>query len=270
MISRAAAAAPSVSHAVRRQGRLSHGAAATVTAAAAASSAGPGNAALASHEPCPAAAVTAGGCWSPARYKMPASVAPAAAAPAARPASSRNRRRRRAAAITPAAATAKATCTRPVSSRPAGPDPGQVTAGRAGTEQRAVRHRDRCERPGQHQRADDEADDVARMTVPGGRQEPPGLLRDRSRAAGRLVDGRQIAAWMGLSALVGLVRIHAGLRPRSACSGGGTPAGRCVPAGCRHRCCRCWSRPVTRAAVRAQEVPRRIPAVASDSQWAPR
>ena len=92
MISRAAAAAPSVIHAARRQGRLSHGAAATVTAAAAASSAGPGNAALASHEPCPAAAVTAGGCWSPARYKMPASAAPAAAAPAARPASRRNRR----------------------------------------------------------------------------------------------------------------------------------------------------------------------------------
>ena len=62
VISRAAAAAPRVSHAARRQGRLSHGAAATVTAAAAASRAGPGNAALASSELCPAAAVTACGC----------------------------------------------------------------------------------------------------------------------------------------------------------------------------------------------------------------
>ena len=48
VISRAVSAAPSAIHAVRRQGRLSHGAAATVTAAAAASKAGPGNAALAS------------------------------------------------------------------------------------------------------------------------------------------------------------------------------------------------------------------------------
>jgi hypothetical protein len=40
--SRAVSAAPSAIHAVRRQGRLSHGAAATVTAAAAASKAAPG------------------------------------------------------------------------------------------------------------------------------------------------------------------------------------------------------------------------------------
>ena len=150
----------------------------------------------------------------------------------------------------------------------AGSGPGH--GGRAGTKQPTVRHRDCCERPGQHRRADDQADDVARMTVPGGRQEPPRMLRDRFRAAGRLIDGRQILAWMGFSALAGLVRVHAGLRPRSACSGGGAPAGCCVPAGCRRRCCRCWSRPAIRAAVRAQDVPRRIPAVASDSQWAPR
>ena len=42
VISRATAAAPSVIHAARRQGRLSHGAAATLTAAAAASREGPG------------------------------------------------------------------------------------------------------------------------------------------------------------------------------------------------------------------------------------
>ncbi len=136
VISRAPAAAPNVIHAVRRQGRLSHGAAATVTAAAAASRAGPGNAALASNEPCPPAAVTACGCWSPARYKMPASMAPAAAAPAVRPPSRRNRRCHRAAATTPAAATAKATCSTAVSSRPAGSVPSQVTAGAPGPSSR--------------------------------------------------------------------------------------------------------------------------------------
>ena len=136
VISRAAAAAPSVIHAARRQGRLSHGAAATLTAAAPASRAGPGNAALASSELCPAAAVTACGCWSPARYKMPATAQPAAAAPAARPASRRNRRRRRTAATTPAAATTKATCSAAESRCPAGSAPGQVTAGAPGRSSR--------------------------------------------------------------------------------------------------------------------------------------
>ena len=131
LISRATPTVPSVTQAARRQGRLSHGDRATVTAAAAASRAGPGNAALASHE-CPAAAVTACGYVSPARYKMPASAAPAAAAPAARPASRRNRRCRRAAATATTAATTRATCARPVSSRPAGSDPSQVTAAAPG------------------------------------------------------------------------------------------------------------------------------------------
>ncbi|GEM_PF-2870372 len=132
VISRAAPAAHSAIHAVRRHGRLSHGAAATVTAAAAASRAGPGNAALASQELCPAAAVTACGCLSPARYKVPASMAPAVTAPAARPASRRNRRCHPTAATAAAAARTNATCIRPVSSRPAGSDPSQVTAAAPG------------------------------------------------------------------------------------------------------------------------------------------
>ena len=128
VISRAAPTAASAIHAVRRQGRLSHGAAATVTATAAASRGGQGNAALASHECCSPAAVTVSGWLLPTRYKMPASAATAATAPAARPASRRNRRCHRAAAAAPAAATTKATCTRPVSSRPARSDSSQVTA----------------------------------------------------------------------------------------------------------------------------------------------
>ena len=128
VISRATLMAASVIQAVRHQGRLSHGDRATVTAAAAASRAGPGNAALASHE-CAAAAAIA---CSPVRCTIPASKAPATAAPATRPASKRNRRCRRAAARVPVAARTRVTCTRPVSSRPAGSDPSQLTAAARG------------------------------------------------------------------------------------------------------------------------------------------
>ena len=184
VISRAAATAASAIHAVRRQGRLSHGAAATVTATAAASRAGPGNAALASQELCPAAAVTACGCLSPARYRMPASTAPAVTAPAARPASRRNRRWRRVAATATAAARTKCHLHQ-AGQQPSGrvrSEPGH--GGRAGARQPIGSQRDCGEHPGQDQSAADQADDIARMTVTSRRQEPPWMLRDRLRSTG--------------------------------------------------------------------------------------
>ena len=56
--------------------------------------------------------------------------------------------------------------------------------GRAGTEQPAGSHRDGCEHPGQHQSADDQADDIARMTVTRRRQKPPGCFVIGSGAPG--------------------------------------------------------------------------------------
>ena len=126
--SRATPAAPSTIHAVRRHGPLSHGEAATVTATTLASSAGPGNAALASHEPCPRLTATACGCPPPTRFKIPASAPPATIAPAARLMSRRNRRRQSAMATIAVAATTNVTCTSPTSSRPAGSAPSQVAA----------------------------------------------------------------------------------------------------------------------------------------------
>ncbi len=126
--SRAAPAAPSTTQAVRRHGRLNHGEAATVTATTPASSAGPGNVALASHEPCPRLAATASGCSPPTRFKIPASAPPATIAPAVRLMSRRNRRRQSVKATIAAAATTNATCTSPTSTRPAGSAPSQVTA----------------------------------------------------------------------------------------------------------------------------------------------
>ncbi len=110
-----------MSHAARRHGRLSHGAAATTTAAADAISAGPGNAAPASQEPRARLRVSASGCWPPNSEKIPIAMAAAAAAAKASPASSRNRRLRSAAATTTAAAARHETCTRPVVTRRAGP-----------------------------------------------------------------------------------------------------------------------------------------------------
>ena len=69
--SRAAAASSSVSQAARRHGRLSQGAAATTTAAADANSAGAGNAAPASQEPRARLAVSAAGRWPPSRSEDP-------------------------------------------------------------------------------------------------------------------------------------------------------------------------------------------------------
>ena len=119
--SRAAATRSSVSHAARRHGRLSQGAAATTTAVADAISAGPGNAAPASQEPRARLSVSASGCWPPNREKIAVAMAAATTAPTARPASSRNRRLRSAAATTTAAAARHETCTRPVVTRRVGP-----------------------------------------------------------------------------------------------------------------------------------------------------
>ena len=82
-------ASSSVSHATRRQGRLSQGAAATTTAAADANSAGAGNAAPASQEPRARSAVSAAGRSRPNRAKIAVVMTAAATAPAASPASSR-------------------------------------------------------------------------------------------------------------------------------------------------------------------------------------
>ena len=67
VISRATAASNSAIQAVRRQGRLSHGAAATVPATAAARTAGPASDAPVSHDHGPAPAVRARGRSPPAR-----------------------------------------------------------------------------------------------------------------------------------------------------------------------------------------------------------
>ena len=76
-----------MSQAARRHGRLSQGEAATITATAPAISAGPGNAALASHEPRARLSVSAAGCRPPSRNKIPAATPVATAAPAASPTS---------------------------------------------------------------------------------------------------------------------------------------------------------------------------------------
>ena len=106
-----------MSQAARRHGRLSQGEAATITATAPAISAGPGNAALASHEPRARLSVSAAGCRPPSRSKIPAATPAATAAPAASPSSRRNRRCQSVAATTSAAAATHATCTMPVRTR---------------------------------------------------------------------------------------------------------------------------------------------------------
>ena len=65
-------------------------------------------------------------------------------------------------------------------------------------------------------------------------------------------------------------RIPAGHRLSSARRAGGTPARHCVPAARCSLFCRRWNWSATSAVTRAQEVPSRIPAVASESQWAAR
>src|SRR2546421_11096395 len=75
VISRTRAASHSVVQAVRPHGRLSHGAAATVTAAAAARSAGPPRDAPGSHRHRPAPAARAGGRRPPAGGTDPATTA---------------------------------------------------------------------------------------------------------------------------------------------------------------------------------------------------
>jgi len=60
----------SVSHAVRRHGRLSHGRYGDRRCRREASSAGPGNAALASHRAMPVINAIVCGCLSPCRYRF--------------------------------------------------------------------------------------------------------------------------------------------------------------------------------------------------------
>ena len=92
VISRTPAASHSPAQAVRRHGRLSHGAAATVPATAAARTAGPASDAPVSHDHWPAPAARARGRAPPASRTIPASTAPAKTATPARLPSSRNRR----------------------------------------------------------------------------------------------------------------------------------------------------------------------------------
>ena len=92
VISHTVAASHKVIQAARRHGRLSHGAAATVTATAAARSAGPASDAPVSHGHWPAPAAISRGRCPPARSMIPITTALAKTAAPARPASSRNRR----------------------------------------------------------------------------------------------------------------------------------------------------------------------------------
>ena len=158
--SRATAASSSVSHAARRHGRLSQGAAATTTAAADANSAGAGNAAPASQEPCARWAVSAAGRCPPIRRKIPSARMAAATAPAASPASSRNRRLRSVAATTTATAARHATWTRPVMTRPAVPRPPGTAAAVPRSHRRAI-----------HETASEQASrrpaEISRITSPG-------------------------------------------------------------------------------------------------------
>jgi len=127
-----------VSQAARRHGRLSQGEAATITAVAPAISNGSGNAALASHEPCARLPVSATGCPSPSRSKIPAATPAATAAAAASPPSRRNRRRRSVAATTSAAAATHATCTMPVTTLLAAPNVMPPTAASGPSSQRCT------------------------------------------------------------------------------------------------------------------------------------
>ena len=228
MISRAAAAAPRVSHAARRQGRLSHGAAATVTAAAAASRAGPGNAALASQR-----AVPGGG-----RYRVRVLIPGQVQDPCHRAAG-------RGGAGGQAGQQAEPAVPQDRGRDPGGRDDegylqyrgeqvsGRVRSGpghgrRAGTEQPARGGRDCCERPGQHQGADDEADDVARMTVTRGRQQLSRILRARCRCTDRrLIGGRQLGCPLGRIGRT--VLVHVRFHPLPAWSGGAAVARPGVP-----------------------------------------
>ena len=90
--SRTTAASHKVIQAMRRHGRLSHGAAATVTATAAARSAGLTSDPSVSHDHWPAPIARSRGRCPPARSMIPITTALAKTAAPARPASSRNRR----------------------------------------------------------------------------------------------------------------------------------------------------------------------------------
>jgi len=157
---RTTAASSSVSHATRRQGRLSQGAAATTTAAADANSAGAGNAAPATQEPRARLAVSAAGRWPPRRMKIPVATPAATTAPAASPASSRNRCLRSVAATTTAAPARHATCTRPVVRRPADPRSSGTAAAWPRSHRRAT-----------HEAANEQASSrpaaISRITSPG-------------------------------------------------------------------------------------------------------
>ena len=153
------------------------------------------------------------------------------------PASSRNRRLRRVAATTTATAARQATWTRPVMTRPAVPrPPGTAAAGRAATGARPTRRRARRQQEARR----DQPDHVSRMTVPGGRQE---VLR---RGGDRRAFHRRSAGWAGPGT--------GGWAERPGLSALQRP----------------WSALTARAASSAHEAPRRTPAMASDSQCAPR
>ena len=128
-----------------------------------------GNPAPASQEPwrSPAGSAEPPG---PARYVIAAIRAAAAANPPATVTSTRNRRYRRAATSSTRAAAATVTWTRPVSTRPASvAGPTAVIAARR-PEQGGQQHSGHG-RGGQHQNRGDQADHIARMPVPRGRQD---------------------------------------------------------------------------------------------------
>ena len=131
-------------------------------------------------------------------------------------------------------------------------DAGQDVAGRAGSD--AAHRRVRAEEPAgrglrgrqRYQQQDapgDQADHVARVAVPGGRQQASRGHRDRMPAHGRSA--------------------------RRAVSGTCTRAGPVAPPA-RRACQRRCSPSTTTAASSAHEDPSRIPAMASDIQWAAR
>jgi hypothetical protein len=132
VISRTAATTSSVIHAARRQGRLSQGDTALITAAAAAISAGQGNAALASHESRARLRTSTAGCGPLNSWRIPAVAAAATTAATASPASRRNRRWPSVAATARAAAATNATWTMPVSVRLTVLAPMPLVAGAAG------------------------------------------------------------------------------------------------------------------------------------------
>jgi hypothetical protein len=132
-----------------------------------------------------------------------------------------------------AAATTNATCTSPTSSRPAGSAPSQVTADASVPTSWLGASATAASVHDKKQTAGDQANDIARMAVAGRGQTPCRVAHGRS--------------WHILRGPNGYFH-----------------AASCLPSTRR------WIWPTIKAVTTAHEIPSRIPATASDSQWAPR